>query len=107
LNDKYILDEAGNVVEEPDLMKWAKWFETADRHVRNEEIEDVRISTVFLGLNHAWREGPPILWETMVFGGKLDLEYERCSGSREQAEAMHFEMRERVQVATEALEKQR
>lgn len=30
------------------------------------------VSTVFLGLNHSWREGPPVLFETMVFGGQYD-----------------------------------
>ena len=44
-------------------------------------------------------KGPPVLWETMVFGGKLDQEQARCSGNREQAEAMHNEMVERVKKA--------
>lgn len=30
------------------------------------------VSTVFLGMDHAFGFGPPVLWETMVFGGKLD-----------------------------------
>ena len=37
------------------------------------------VSTVFLGMDHNWRrEGPPILFETMVFGGRyagLQLRY--------------------------------
>jgi hypothetical protein len=28
-----------------------------------------RISTVWLGTNHQWGEGPPLLFETMVFNG--------------------------------------
>jgi len=36
----------------------------------------VSISTIFLGVDHAWFGGPPVLWETMVFGGKDDeLQY--------------------------------
>ena len=32
------------------LMTWAKWFEaTKDRHVADEKIGDVRVSTVFFG----------------------------------------------------------
>lgn len=30
---------------------------------------DFKISTVWLGVNHNWDDGPPILFETMVFGG--------------------------------------
>jgi len=58
---------------------------------RVEEIflGDVHVSTVFLGLNHNFlRSGPPILFETMVFGGKHDNDQERCA-TWEEAEAMH------------------
>jgi hypothetical protein len=55
-----------------------------------------KVSTVFLCLDHQFAGGPPILWETMVFGGALDQEQDRCSGTREQAEAMHQRMVERV-----------
>ena len=71
-------------------MKWARWFE-AFRWVEQTKIgEDVRVSTIFLGLDHNYTmKGPPILWETMVFGGKHHHYQQRCSGSMEQAEAMH------------------
>lgn len=97
---KYILDEKGNPIPEPSLMKWAQWFETANRQVDYEVIGDSRISTVFLGIDYSLDGGAPVLWETMVFGGKLDQEQDRCSGSREQAEAMHRRMVERVKELT-------
>ncbi len=34
----------------------------------------VRVSTVFLSIDHKWRYGPPILFETMVFGGPEDID---------------------------------
>lgn len=92
----YTLDEEGTPVAEPDLMKWARWFGKAERRVRNTIIGDSNISTVFLGTDHAYCGGAPVLWETMVFGGKLDQEQDRCSGSREQAKAMHARMVGRV-----------
>jgi hypothetical protein len=97
----YILNEKGEVVPEPDIVKWGMWFEThtQDRIVKQEWVENVRISTVFLGLDHRWGPiGPPILWETMTFSNRKDWDNEmsRCSGNREQAEAMHEEMVERV-----------
>src|ERR1700761_9340630 len=73
----YIIDDNGRPIPEPDLLKWAAWFETYDRSVAHDVIEGVRISTVFLGLDHGWLsndEGAaPILWETMIFGGEHDL----------------------------------
>lgn len=36
--------------------------------------ERCAISTVFLGINHAFGSGPPKLFETLVMGGRLDQE---------------------------------
>lgn len=100
-NDKFILDAQGRPVPETDLIKWAEWLETADRVVGRETIGPCKVSTVFLGLDHRFGEGgPPILWETMVFGGpdKLKGTMKRCAGNREQAEAMHNEIVEYVKA---------
>lgn len=53
------------------------------------------VSTVFLGLDHQYGDGPPLLFETMVFGGPLDHEMNRYSTWNE-AEKGHQEMVERV-----------
>ncbi len=95
----YVLDENGMVRPEPDLLAWAKWFSEANRDVKDERVGKARVSTVFMGLNHAFGGGPPILWETMVFGGPLGGEQDRCAGNREQAEAMHERMMKRVRQA--------
>lgn len=97
----YILNENGQPIP-ADLDTWARWFEKRDRILKQEWIGRSWVSTVFLGLDHNYsEEGPPILWETLVFGGKLKDEMTRCSGSREQAEAMHEEMVKRVYVTEE------
>lgn len=76
-------------VHVPDVMTWARWFESADRHIANTNIGDVHISTVFLGLDHGYSElGPPLIFETMIFGGEHDQYQDRCS-TYEEAEAMH------------------
>lgn len=98
-NTNYILNKHGKPVPEPDLEKWAHWFgNNEDRIVKQEHIGKIMVSTVFLGLDHNFiREGPPILWETMVFGGPHDQVWmDRCSGSKEQAESMHQKMVRRV-----------
>lgn len=45
---------------------------------------EVTVSTVFLGINHQFQDGPPILWETLVFGPKDELDGRRYT-SREAA----------------------
>ncbi len=89
MSDKYILD--GHEVKEVGLMEWAKWYETADRHVDKTKIGDVEVSTVFLGLNHNYGDGAPLLFETMIFGGMHDREMKRYA-TWEEAEAGHKEM---------------
>ena len=98
MNSKYILD-GHQVVKCGDLMEWAKWFETAKREVAYDTIGNVRVSTVFLSIDHSFGQGPPMLFETMVFGGQLDQEQDRCS-TWGQAEAMHAAMVARVQGQT-------
>jgi hypothetical protein len=68
VNGRYIL-EGHEPVEEPDLLTWAQWMEGADCHVKLSIQGDVRVSTVFLGLDHNFGDlfGLPILFETMAF----------------------------------------
>lgn len=75
-----------------DVMEWGKWYEISHRRVRVTYIGDVKISTVFLGLDHSWSNHAPILFETMIFGDRYEdlQEYQtRCSTWRE-ALAMHW-----------------
>lgn len=78
MNDKYIL-----VGKKPkqvkDLFEWAKALETQNRIVEQTKIGDVEVSTVFLGLDHSFGNGKPLLFETMIFGGKEDGYTERYS----------------------------
>lgn len=70
----YVLDDEGEPVA-CDWRTWGLWFETHffDRCVLRDDVGRVRVSTVFLGLDHRhFGDGPPILWETMVFGGLCD-----------------------------------
>lgn len=59
---------------------------------------DVKVSTVWLGLDHGFA-GKPLIFETMVFGGPLAEEQERYSTLTE-AMAGHAAMLERVKAAT-------
>lgn len=98
MGDKYILVDGVPVICH-DVLEWSKWFEKDERVVEQTEIQDDKteqVSTVFLGLDHDWgNKGPPILFETMVFGGPLDQEIERYA-TLEEAKAGHAKMVARV-----------
>jgi hypothetical protein len=95
-NGRYILATDGEPVLCPDLMTWGLWLEkSADRRVAVDKIGDVRISTIFLALDHQWGDGPPILWETMIFGGQFDQWQERYS-TKAEALAGHLRLLARV-----------
>lgn len=102
-NGCYILNAAGDPVACADLLTWAFWFGTANRSLAqsNDASTGVRISTVFLGLDHRFGSGPPVLWETMVFGGPLDGEMTRYT-LKDDAIAGHQRMCERVAAASSA-----
>ena len=82
--DLYILDEHNNVVQvrASSTTEWALWME--DRKKDNRTVKkdilktakgDRLVSTVFLGMNYnLTNEGPPVVFETMVFGDE-DEEY--------------------------------
>lgn len=97
---RYILVN-GEPVPEPDPRKWAIWFGTNERIVKRTLIGKVEISTVFIAIDHSFSDNePPMLWGTMVFGGKLNYEQERYI-SLEDAKAGHNNMVERVRRSEE------
>lgn len=107
----YVLDEDGEAVPEPDLLAWGAWLGEASRsggrHLGNDTVNGLRVSTVFLGMchNHARYREPnmaPTLWETMVFderGGETESpwhHYQDRYDSREAALAGHAEVVRRL-----------
>jgi hypothetical protein len=54
-----------------DILEWAKWWEQSRRTIELNHVGEATVSTVFLGLDHNWEGGPPLLFETMIFGGPL------------------------------------
>lgn len=61
------------------------------RRVAEDQVGEVWISTVWLGLDHAFGYGPPLIFETMCFGGSMDQEAYRYSTESE-ALAGHAEI---------------
>ena len=61
-----------------EVKEWAQWFEANSRKVDVTKIAGVVISTIFLGLDFNFSEdGPPILFETEIFGGRHDQQMVR------------------------------
>ncbi len=80
MDNKYYVLDGHNPKEVDDILGWAASFEdTKSRVVDQTKIGESEISTVFLGLNHRYGEGEPLLFETMIFGGKEDGFQERYS----------------------------
>lgn len=87
---RYILD-GHTPVQCEDIESWARWFDTADTHVAQDEVKGFRISTVFLAIDHNFTsDGPPLLFETMVFAGsdRTGEDQWRCS-AWDEAVAQH------------------
>jgi hypothetical protein len=90
MSDYYILND-DHTTTPCEMMVWAKWL-SEDRKrviVKQDIIGEVKVSTVFLGLNHAYLgQGAPLIFETMIFGGPEDGYQDRCT-TWQQAEKMH------------------
>jgi hypothetical protein len=84
-HDHYILN--GRELVPATLMGWATWFETANRHIGDTRVKGARVSTVFLGIDHAMG-GPPQLFETMIFRGHRDVFQDRYA-TWDQAHTIH------------------
>jgi hypothetical protein len=77
-------------VPEPDLERWARWFEQDQRIVARTELGGRTVCTVFLGMDHNFCSvGPPLLFETMIFGLPDDEEYQERCATWDEALAQH------------------
>ena len=83
----YILDENNKPILST-IIQYVEWIEKNPERkaVKQEYVGDVRISTVFLGLDHAWDSDIPVLWETMIFGGEHDQYMDRYTSYEEALE---------------------
>lgn len=86
-------DRRGNQIT---MEQWAATF--GDNTVIRTTVGVAEVSTVWLGINHQWGAGPPLIFETMVFGGNLNEECVRYSTESE-ALVGHAAMCARVQAS--------
>ena len=83
----YILDENNKPIRST-IVDCGKWLEENPERkaVKQEHIDKIFISTVFLGLDHSWNSDTPVLWETMIFGGEHDQYMDRYTSYEEALE---------------------
>lgn len=126
----YILDAELRIVP-VECERWSRWFESQQALglrgdiaigatvVRTDgstidlkefpemdlTVSDVRVSTIFLGLDHNFSPfGPPVLFKTMVFGGELN-EVQFRTRTWSEARAKHAEVLEAVLAAASVTNK--
>ena len=81
----YILD--GKIqIRCDDMVVWGEFLKQPARVVGKTTVGERDVSTVFLGIDHQWGDGPPILFETMIFP---ECEYQTRCSTWEEAEEMH------------------
>lgn len=77
-----------------DVLEWAREFEDFENRVvgKMDLPSGIHISTVWVGLDHQFGDGPPLIFETMVFsaaGEELDMErYSTLAKARAGHEAL-------------------
>ena len=75
-NHFYIIEDKTPVPVE-NMEEWVDLFKDMGR-VAADTYGTTLVSTVFLGIDHSFG-GKPLLFETMIFGGKHDGYQKRCS----------------------------
>lgn len=94
-----LVDE--KVIPCEDVKEWSKYFEK-NRKIKYTKIsETVSVSTVFLGIDHSFNEMyPPILFESMIFGGDQD-QFQQRYNSIEDAKKGHEDIVLKLQSDSE------
>jgi hypothetical protein len=84
--DHYILDADGNPRLEPDMEAWVAWMQLDERPLAETQVSpEVCVRTRFMGTDQRRTEvGAPLLWTTMIVGGKHNDFQERYA-SRDEA----------------------
>lgn len=65
----------GTEVVNCSLEEWGRFFNSPERHLAKDLVGEHFVSTVFLGMDHSFLDGPPLWFETMVFCQK---EHHNC-----------------------------
>jgi hypothetical protein len=90
-NHFFVIDADHNVRPVDTMEEWVHVFDVDNNVVAQTGNDNIFVSTVFLGINHNFgfsEDTRPILFETMIFGGKMD-EYQHRYYTYDEAVAGH------------------
>ena len=88
-------DKQGNPLTRDEYFALLIAIDQNYKRVAATDVRGVRLSTVWLGLDHGY-DGEPLIFETMQFGGEGDGNIERYS-TLEEAQAGHDAWVKRIQ----------
>jgi hypothetical protein len=98
MSEWYVLD-GRDVRPVADYTEYFRWRDvlrtegpTASLRIAVDDVNDVHVSTVFLGLDHQWGDGPPLVFETMTFDHRAEKicdEWQWRYSTLDDAEAGH------------------
>ncbi len=100
----YILKDK-EVVETKDVLEAARHFASLDRILKQEHVGPYWISTVFLGFDHSFVSGKPVLFESMVFKQDKSVGMDRYETYGEAMEG-HRRLVEKYRAKVEKKEQQ-
>jgi len=87
---RYWMLDGHTPVGTQDLYAWGEFMQGGKRAVgkAHDPEREILVSTIFLGLDHGYDGGPPVLFETMIFGGPHD-DYQKRYCTWDEAERGH------------------
>jgi len=102
ISDVYY-DRDGNPIESG--VEWGKYHVDPEyKRVASSYVAGKHISTVWVGMNMAFRNGPPIIFETMVFSEDADDGFMQRYATEEEALLGHLEVLRRLKVGESLME---
>ena len=99
-------DKQGNPIS---MEEWVVLFEDFDNRVvgKSETAAGCLVSTVWLGLDHSFGEGPPLIFETLAYCDHLSTNEMERYATLEEAQAGHTRWVEFLENLHEALEEEK
>jgi hypothetical protein len=103
----YVLDKDHNVIACPDVKEWGKKLRMNNRFVEQSAVRDKitqdilgTLSTVFLGIDHQYGDGPPLVFETMFFSHETEERPLRRYNTWDEAHKGHAEWKTLLEHGT-------
>lgn len=79
------------------LLEWSESYQSDQQRVAEDNVGPWWVSTVWLGLNHQYGDGPPLIFETMIFPKNGDdINYDGHYSERYSTEAEAIEGHKRA-----------